>query len=167
MLNQDGRLGRGQVHRLGHQQPLRLDTPLRHAAAQFLVEDPLVQRMLIDDHHAVARLGDQIAVVHLDRLPHRLEELARVSGRIRRDGHLLGLRRRGRAASSRSCPGDFVGLDCAGGRCCCLSGLFRRKARGGQRADFIVIRRRELIERCAGPARAGQRQRLRPGPGAG
>ncbi len=68
MFEEQAGLGRRQVHRLGDQQPLRLDLPPLHPAPQLFVQDPLVKRVLVDDHHAVAGLGDQIAVVDLDRL---------------------------------------------------------------------------------------------------
>ena len=43
-------------------------SPCADPAPQLLVQDPLVQRVLVDDHHPVAGLGDQVAVVDLDRL---------------------------------------------------------------------------------------------------
>ena len=48
------------------QQPLRFQRAARHAGEQLFVHDPLVQRVLVDDDHAVFALGDEIAVVKLD-----------------------------------------------------------------------------------------------------
>ena len=39
--------------------------------AQILEHDPLVQRVLVDDHHPFAGLDDKVAIVHLDRLGSR------------------------------------------------------------------------------------------------
>ena len=62
-----GRLGRAEIDRLGHQQVLRFDRAGRHALPQLLVQDPLVQGVLVDDRHALVGLGDEVAVVDLQR----------------------------------------------------------------------------------------------------
>ena len=77
LLEQQGRFGRGQVHRLGNQEPLRLDLSACHPAAQLLVQDPLVKCVLVDHDHPIAGRGDQIAVVDLDRLEHGFGHLRR------------------------------------------------------------------------------------------
>ena len=53
------------VHRLRHQQRLRLAAAGRQPRAQVLVKDPLVQGVLVDDRHAVLGFGHQVAVVDL------------------------------------------------------------------------------------------------------
>ncbi len=61
----------GQLDRLGDEQALGFDPAALDAALQLLVQDPLVQGVLVDDDHAVVGLGDQVAVVDLDRLRER------------------------------------------------------------------------------------------------
>ena len=62
-----GGFGRTEIDRLGHQQPLRLHRAGQHLLANLLVENPLVQRVLVDDDHPLVALGDQVAIVDLDR----------------------------------------------------------------------------------------------------
>ena len=64
-------MGRGDVDWLRNQHPLRFQRAAVQPGQQFLIHDPLVQRVLIDDDHAVIALGDQIAVVNLDRVGDR------------------------------------------------------------------------------------------------
>ena len=82
-LERRGRFGRAQVDRLRHQQRLRLERAGQHLLAQLLVQNPLVQRVLIDHHHAVVALGDQIAVVNLQCRGRRLRAAETIgNGRV-------------------------------------------------------------------------------------
>ncbi len=51
----------------GNQKPLAFERAARDSGEQVLIHDPLVQGVLIDDDQAVVALGDEIAVVKLDR----------------------------------------------------------------------------------------------------
>ena len=59
------RFGRTEIDRLGHQQPLRFQRARQYPFAQLFVEHSFVQGVLIDDHDAVVRFGNQIAIVDL------------------------------------------------------------------------------------------------------
>ncbi len=57
--------------------------PWATRAAQFFVQDPLVKRVLVDDHHPVAGLGNQITIMNLNGLEQTLDparELAALTG---------------------------------------------------------------------------------------
>ena len=45
---------------------MRLQRPSQHLRPKLLVENALVQRVLIDDQHPLARLGNEIAIVDLE-----------------------------------------------------------------------------------------------------
>ena len=66
-----GRLGRGQVQRLGHQQGLRSPRPPPKPAGEVLVQDPLVQGVLVDHHHPFLALRHEIAIMNLQGLQGR------------------------------------------------------------------------------------------------
>ena len=70
MIEQQGRLLGAEFHGLRNEQLLNVQRPLAHACLDLLEEDALVQRVLIDDEHAVGRLDDQIRVVHLNGVQH-------------------------------------------------------------------------------------------------
>ena len=55
MLQHRRRLGRRQIDRLRHEQLLRLERPGQHLLANLLVQNPLVQRVLVDDLDAGVR----------------------------------------------------------------------------------------------------------------
>ena len=78
------------VDRLRDQQPLRFQRPAAEPGEQFLVHDPLVQRVLVDDDQPIVALGDQIAVVQLNR---RRGGAAAVGGAARRNGDVRAARR--------------------------------------------------------------------------
>ena len=61
------RFGSGEVDRLGHQQPLRFERAGEHFVAELFVEDPLVERVLIDHFEADVGFDDEVAVVNLQR----------------------------------------------------------------------------------------------------
>ncbi len=44
--------------------------PCGDASAQLFIQDSLVKRVLVDHHHPVAGLGDQITVMNLNGLEH-------------------------------------------------------------------------------------------------
>ncbi len=68
ILEHGGRLAGGQVDRLGDQQPLAFDRAGEDPLAERLVQDPLMEGVLVDDFEPLVRLGDEIAVVDLQRL---------------------------------------------------------------------------------------------------
>ena len=71
MLQDHGRLGGGQVHGLGDQQPLALQRAGAEPRPQLLEEDALVQGVLVDEQHLVGRhLDHQVAAQHLHRPGH-------------------------------------------------------------------------------------------------
>ena len=58
----------GHADDLGQQQALRFEVPVGDPRSKLLVQDPLVQGVLIDDHQPVVGLCDDESVVNLDRL---------------------------------------------------------------------------------------------------
>ena len=68
MLEHGRRFGRRQIDRLGHQQPLRLERAGEHLVAELLVQNPLVQRVLVDHFDADVGFDDQVAIVNLQRV---------------------------------------------------------------------------------------------------
>ena len=65
LLEHGRRFRRRQIDRLRHQQPLRLERAGEHLLAKLLVQNPLVQRVLIDHLEADVGLHDQVAIVDL------------------------------------------------------------------------------------------------------
>src|SRR5258708_19118857 len=49
------------------EKPLRFERPALQPGEQLLVHDPLMQRVLIDDHEPIVALRDEVTVVKLDR----------------------------------------------------------------------------------------------------
>jgi hypothetical protein len=68
MFNHQGRLGALELDRLGDEQTLRLDSTACNPSPQFLVQNPLMERMLVDYHHAIPSLGDEVTIMDLNRL---------------------------------------------------------------------------------------------------
>ena len=54
-------------HHHRHQKPLTFKIPSKHPLREVLKHRPLMQRMLIDDHHALLILRDDVRVVHLQQ----------------------------------------------------------------------------------------------------
>src|SRR5204862_1447005 len=96
MFERAGRLVRRQLDRLGDQEPLDFQRAGPKALFQLLEEDPLVQRMLIDDQHAFPRLDDDVGVVKLDRFDTAV--VRRPLSVVRWPGHWDWLSRRCRLA---------------------------------------------------------------------
>ena len=49
VFEQQRQLARAEFDRFGNEQPLRLDRPLQNSTAQLFIDDPFVQRVLVDD----------------------------------------------------------------------------------------------------------------------
>jgi hypothetical protein len=115
------------------------DSRLRcgHPAAQLLVEDPLVQGVLIDDHDPFFRLDDEIRVVHLKR--------ARPGG---------GLLRR---PSSGRCSGAAFIASAPRAAGPTSAAAWRRKPAAARPARQVVFRGRAETRRSA--ARNAERRR--------
>ena len=118
----------------GTSSPCDSTFPPATRSRELLVKDPLVERMLVDHHHAVAGLGDEIAVVNLDGLE-----------RCRAEAGLQALARCGR---------DHVGLTGRRPR--------RRRCPGGGAAPGDRGRAGELVEPVARPELEPAGQRPRP-----
>ena len=102
MLEQQRRLGRRQVDRFGDQQSLTLQTAPEQLCRAAFVEDPLVQRVLVDHFQPVVVFRDQIAVVDLQGPQARRSVVRQSRPRVQRLAarDLLGSRCSGRFTSN-------------------------------------------------------------------
>ena len=164
--------GADEVDRLGHEQPLRLDAPLLQPGLQLLVQDPLVQGVLVDDDHPVVGLGDEVAVVDLDRLERdaasRDRRPAGPSGRRggRRARPSATARRSGAPNSSNSPAGLGGGREVGGpvGRSCAARPRSRAAGTSGSRPACSARTTTPPSCRSIGGLDQGERLRRR-GPG--
>jgi hypothetical protein len=67
LFQKKGGLHRGQVDRLGDEELLGFDPLACQAVFESLVENTLVQRVLIDQHHPFISLDHQVRIVKLNR----------------------------------------------------------------------------------------------------
>ena len=160
-------LGGIELDHLGQQQHLARDTALRHLHFHPFVDQPLVGRVLIDDHDAVPGLGHDVGLVHLGAGgPQR--EVDRVEGHRRRRSFvkpwLLAVRHGAGPILSRLRAGRDLGQagDGLGGRL----GVLRPAAHlpGGETLSRWSLRRPAWTQVVQGFAGDGGG---RPVPGAG
>ena len=148
------------------QQSLPLDPALLALALEPLIDDALMRRVLVDDDHAVPRLGDDVVLVHLrPRRAKRSGEVALAWPRGRRgrggrdfgEARLRGLREPRRRGRGAPVPAGRIGRAAIGLRG--AHGEDRRRPAGGRGAMQRLVQM--LLDRADDQARTAAASRKR------